>query len=438
MRREVLIWVGALVLTLCPAAQAENAAVGDEAPEITATAWLNTEDGESPLEGDADPKLILLEFWGTWCGPCVRTMPKIQALWEKFRDMRVMVVAMTRETPGDVRSFLKEKGYTMPVACDPSQTCISQYGLQGWPTTVLIDRDGKVIWRGTPSGAEEQVEKGLGLESSPTTLLKLHFDACVGSDKDVKRAAMERLVEKAPAAFDLKSFAESVLGDPPDVEAVAKPLKAKAALKVLDKLQKAWSDEAKREPLLIQLATGEHEKVDLAAWIAATYRKAYPFKAPELKELPAAKKYAVVIDMFVRRAPSGSLYKTAGKDEGLVAYCDKRSSDAWTFARKAKMGRMYWMSDGPMPEGFDSDAFSRDISINGIMTNNERNVVVGIIIGGEHVMQDAADAYTVRQISRFFIMNAIAAGNALAPAKLEKKVNAEIEKIVKALRAKYG
>ncbi len=62
----------------------------------------------------------------------------------------------------------------------------------------------------------------------------------------------------------------------------------------------------------------------------------------------------------------------------------------------------------------------------------------GIVIGGEMVMKDKMEAFVVRQMSRSMIMNAIAGGQVLKPAKLEKKVKDEIAKIVKGLRRKYG
>jgi len=85
----LLILVGASP-TLAEDEAGSRPAVGDEAPPITATTWLNTEEGANPTE-DADEKVILVELWGTWCGPCVRSMPKLQALWERLQDRGLLV-----------------------------------------------------------------------------------------------------------------------------------------------------------------------------------------------------------------------------------------------------------------------------------------------------------------------------------------------------------
>ena len=168
-----------------------------------------------PSAATSDHRLVMLEFWGTWCGPCVRSMPKVQKLWDRYRNLGLLVVAITREAAGEVRPFLKDNGYTMPVACDPSQACISEFQIDGWPTTYLIDRDGRVLWRGAPYGVEPQIEKALGLESSPKTLLTQSLDAEAAGDDEALRAALERLVAKATPAFDLVDWAGTALGELP-------------------------------------------------------------------------------------------------------------------------------------------------------------------------------------------------------------------------------
>ena len=159
----------------------EVLAVGTDAPDVTATTWLNSDEGESPIPADMEKKLLLVEFWGTWCGPCVRSMPKIQALWERYRHMGLIVVAVTREGASDVRSWLKEREYTMPVACDPSEDCISKWKVSRWPTTYLVGANGKILYAGAPYSVEAAIEKALGLPTSPSSLLTHYLDAGLGN-----------------------------------------------------------------------------------------------------------------------------------------------------------------------------------------------------------------------------------------------------------------
>jgi len=436
----IVLFVGLVVASAWVARAEEDVGCepGQVAPEISATTWINTEEGESPFAGDADPRLVMLEFWGTWCGPCVRSMPKVQRLWDRYRGHGLLVVAITRESAGEVRQFLKDEAYTMPVASDPTQACISRFVIDGWPSTYLIDRDGRVLWRGAPYGVEPEIEKALGLESSPRTLLTQCLDAEAGHDEEALRAALERLVAKSPSAFDLADWAATALGEVPDAVESPKSLKAKDALKRLDALRRAWQDAEKRRPLLEELATAEVETADLAEWARAWFVKAFPFKRAELETLLAQKRYDDVLDMFVLRDPPAALYKMASKDEDLVDFCDKKQKDAFVFARKGLMGLTYWMSDAPPPEGFDWEGFSRDISVSGMVTSEDRTKVVGIMIGGETVMKDVMPAYVDRQLARGFVMDAIAAGHALNAKKLAKKVEDEKERILESLRRKYG
>lgn len=443
MGRAWLLVCVLLSVTLgCGPVLAEDDTVGSDpgqrAPEVTATTWLNTHDDASPLEGDGDHRLMMLEFWGTWCGPCVRSMPKVQRLWDRYRAQGLLVIAITREAAGEVRPFLEDKGYTMPVACDPTQSCISQFRLEGWPTTYLIDRDHRVVWRGAPYGVEPEIEKALGLESSPKTLLTQCLDAEASGDEAALRPLLERLVAKAPATFDLADWAGSALGEVPPAVETPKQLSAKDAVKLLDQARKTWKDEAKRKGVLEQFACAVTDGADLGAWSRAWFAKSFPLDAAELKTMLEEKRYSDIVDAFLLRDAPSSLYKLAAKDDGLVAYCNKSQQEAFVSARKGLMGLTYWMGDEPLPEDFDSEAFSRDLAVSGVAMNAERNKVVGIMIGGETIMKDVMPSWIDQQLGRAFLMDALASGRPLATKKLAKKVEDERDRVLKALRRQYG
>ncbi len=228
------------------------------------------------------------------------------------------------------------------------------------------------------------------------------------------------------------------LPEEPEEPGRPKRLTGKAAAKSLDRIRKAWSNEEMRKELLEALAIAESEPVDLRDWARTWFVKAYPFKTAELKELLAAKRYDLVLDHFLLREPSAALYKLAAKDDALVSYCNKKQKDAFVFARKGIMGLTYWMTDEPPPEDFDWEGFSHDISVSGLVTADDRKRVVGIMIGGETVMQDVMPRWIDRQLGRAFLMDAIAAGKPLKAKKLEKKIDGEKARILKALRRKYG
>ena len=92
-------------------------------------------------------KVVILDFWATWCGPCVQQFPELQQLYEAFADEpRVAFLAINtgwgEETPEKARLFIETKGYSFPVAFDDSGRVTMAFGVRSIPHTVLIDPQG--------------------------------------------------------------------------------------------------------------------------------------------------------------------------------------------------------------------------------------------------------------------------------------------------------
>jgi thiol-disulfide isomerase/thioredoxin len=136
---------------------AREAILVGKLPAIEATAWLNTDDGPTweALRG----KVVLIDFWATWCGPCVAKLPGLQALYDKYADRGLAVVGIHSSQDADTcAAFLEEHRYTFSVALDTGKTA-EAFAISGWPTYFLIDRDGKVVQSFTHQlPSEEAVE----------------------------------------------------------------------------------------------------------------------------------------------------------------------------------------------------------------------------------------------------------------------------------------
>jgi|GEM_PF-95941 len=139
--------------------------VGKPAPTLqSATGWKGEPVDLASLKG----KVVLLEFWGYWCGPCVGSMPVLFALHDEFKDKDLVIVGIHIDIEGDVPDaatldkkiamYRKEiwKGRDLPFSVglfngiktdkDSERGAIAQtYGIQSYPTTILIDRAGKVV-----------------------------------------------------------------------------------------------------------------------------------------------------------------------------------------------------------------------------------------------------------------------------------------------------
>ena len=103
---------------------------------------------------DYKGKVIFLNFWATWCGPCRNEMPDIQKLYDEYsaqgEDAEVVILGIAGPGIGqegsaeEIADFMTENGYTYPVLMDTSGEMFTQYGISAFPTTFMIDKDGNV------------------------------------------------------------------------------------------------------------------------------------------------------------------------------------------------------------------------------------------------------------------------------------------------------
>jgi thiol-disulfide isomerase/thioredoxin len=106
-------------------------------------AWMNGgRFNSASLEG----KIAVINFWGVWCGPCVREAPEIQEFAEKFRDHPdvVFITVANDIDPQTTRGFMEEKGYDFPVIFD--EGIVRMTNVPGFPTTIFVDRDGRIVF----------------------------------------------------------------------------------------------------------------------------------------------------------------------------------------------------------------------------------------------------------------------------------------------------
>lgn len=91
-------------------------------------------------------KLVLVNFWATWCAYCVEEMPDLVRLQEKYGPKGLQIVAVNAgESAEQAAGFAKKAGLNFPVALDEDMAVATKFNLVGIPTTLLIDSEGKVI-----------------------------------------------------------------------------------------------------------------------------------------------------------------------------------------------------------------------------------------------------------------------------------------------------
>ena len=126
------------------------------APDFT----LNTLDGQEVMLSKLKGKVVLLDFWATWCAPCREAIPHLINLQKTYQEKGVEVIGMNVDK-GDgetVRRFVRSMDIPYPITLTPEEVSRS-YGVTGIPTTILIDKEGRIRqkWLGFNSEISKQI-----------------------------------------------------------------------------------------------------------------------------------------------------------------------------------------------------------------------------------------------------------------------------------------
>jgi thiol-disulfide isomerase/thioredoxin len=117
-------------------------------------------------------RVVLLDFWATWCAPCRKSMPDLQALHDKYsaRGLTVIGISIDEGGPAKVQRYVRSKKFTYPIVMDDAKDpAWDAYKVKAIPAAFLLDRDGRVVaqWTGAPPDAralEAQLAKLLTVD----------------------------------------------------------------------------------------------------------------------------------------------------------------------------------------------------------------------------------------------------------------------------------
>jgi peroxiredoxin len=130
-------------------------AVGQPAPDFSAPDLTGRTVKLSDYRGQ---KVLLIDFWATWCGPCRMAMPELQTMLNEFGGRGLEILSVNQgESAGQAGAFMKKKGYGFHVLLDADSAIATSYDVRGIPTVVAVDRRGIVRWIGvgyTPGDIE--------------------------------------------------------------------------------------------------------------------------------------------------------------------------------------------------------------------------------------------------------------------------------------------
>jgi peroxiredoxin len=116
--------------------------IGDSAPGFSVT----TEGGQKISRSEFGGKLLVVNFWATWCPPCIEEMPSLNQFASSMAKDGVVVLGISIDRSEQAyRNFLQRNQLSFAVARDPEENISSSYGTFKWPETYVINRDGKVV-----------------------------------------------------------------------------------------------------------------------------------------------------------------------------------------------------------------------------------------------------------------------------------------------------
>ncbi|MFB6317148.1 TlpA disulfide reductase family protein [Saccharicrinis sp. FJH54] len=119
--------------------------------------WVNLED----LQGE---QLTIIDFWATWCKPCLNAMPKINSIYEMYKDKGVNVIGINVDSPRNhskVKPLLSSLKITYPVLYDMDEDVKNELNVSVLPTLCILDSEGKLVYthEGFTPGDEEKIKE---------------------------------------------------------------------------------------------------------------------------------------------------------------------------------------------------------------------------------------------------------------------------------------
>jgi thiol-disulfide isomerase/thioredoxin len=142
-----------------PQVQTSDNSSGEPAAALAVAHWVKGE----PV--DVSSGVHVVEFWATWCPPCLTSIPHLTELQEKFKDRGVNIIGVSDEELATVESFVKKMGDKMAytVAIDAGATSkgyMGKYGVGGIPHAFVV-KDGKVVWHGHPMDPMDKLDDAI-------------------------------------------------------------------------------------------------------------------------------------------------------------------------------------------------------------------------------------------------------------------------------------
>ena len=162
LHRFFLLFLLLLFVFILPSAQTRQASLADSGRKLLkslritpATVWIKAHnfagelpDGKTVYLKDYQGRFVLLNFWATWCSPCLKEMPDFESVYQEMGEEKLVVLAVGMgEDKIKISKFAEKYGFTFPLLADPDMEITRLYGVKNIPITYLIDPKGVILGR---------------------------------------------------------------------------------------------------------------------------------------------------------------------------------------------------------------------------------------------------------------------------------------------------
>ncbi len=146
------------LLGVCPGlwSQTNELAVGDNPPPLDFATLLQAPNGARASWPALKDKVVVLEFWATWCMPCIQAIPHLNEMADALKDAPVQFIAITEEQAEIVTPFLQKRPIHAWIGLSASKSMLARYGVTAIPRTVVVDRAGRVAAIAGPGDLSQQ------------------------------------------------------------------------------------------------------------------------------------------------------------------------------------------------------------------------------------------------------------------------------------------
>ncbi len=165
MQRIFFLLIGCLFLALTACSKTDtpkkSAVVAEKspAPDVSVISLAN---GSTLKLSDLKGKVVMLNFWATWCPPCRKEMPDLETLYGRFGSKGLVVLGISDEEAAKVEPFIRERKVSFPVLLDPGRKLNEMFVVEGIPKSFVYDREGKLVAQSIDMRTQKQFLEMLG------------------------------------------------------------------------------------------------------------------------------------------------------------------------------------------------------------------------------------------------------------------------------------